>query len=117
MAGGTNCQVHFFMHDGTKLDEIPKQDAWVWCAHAHPKSGHIAVGDQTGSIRFYSLQFAPAHALHRDRYAYRSGLTDVVVQHLVTEQKVCIKCNDFVRKVAISRVRTILGVLLILSAT
>lgn len=37
----------------------------------------------------------------QDRYAYRDTMTDVIVQHLITEQKVRIKCRDYVKKIAV----------------
>jgi len=43
------------------------------------------------------------HGLYRERYAYRDFMTDVVVQHMLTEQKIRIKCRDYVR---ICRTRT-----------
>jgi intraflagellar transport protein 122 len=39
----------------------------------------------------------------QDRYAYRDTMTDVIVQHLITEQKVRIKCRDYVKKIAVYR--------------
>jgi hypothetical protein len=39
--------------------------------------------------------------LSQDRYAYRDTMTDVIVQHLITEQKVRIKCRDYVKKIAV----------------
>ncbi|KAF5403013.1 Intraflagellar transport protein [Paragonimus heterotremus] len=43
--------------------------------------------------------------LYRDRYAYRESLTDVVVQHLSTQQKARIKCRDYVKKIAVYKNR------------
>jgi intraflagellar transport protein 122 len=31
-------------------------------------------------------------ATYRDRYAFRENITDVIVQHFLTEQKVFIQC-------------------------
>lgn len=41
------------------------------------------------------------HGLYRERYAFRENMTDVIIQHLITEQKVRIKCRDLVKKIAI----------------
>ncbi|CAE7873602.1 ift122, partial [Symbiodinium sp. KB8] len=40
-----------------------------------------------------------------NRYAYRDTMTDVIVQHMITEQRVRIKCRDYVKKIAVYRDR------------
>lgn len=82
-----------------------------------------AVGCQDGTVACYQLTFSTVHGLHKDRYAYRENMTDVVVQHLLTDKigtivffmfrldctywkelfSVRIKCRDLVKKVAIHR--------------
>lgn len=39
------------------------------------------------------------------RYAYRERMTEVVVQNLVTEEMVHIKCRDLVKKIAVYKNR------------
>ena len=45
------------------------------------------VGCQEVTISFYQLIFSTVHGLYKDRYAYRDSMTDVIVQHLINEQK------------------------------
>ncbi|KAJ1546612.1 hypothetical protein HK096_004918, partial [Nowakowskiella sp. JEL0078] len=58
-----------------------------------------------GSISVYNVVFNTVHGLYQDRYAYRENMTDVVIQHLATDQRARIKCRDFVKKIAIYRDR------------
>lgn len=53
----------------------------------------------------YNIAFTTVHALYRERYAFRENMCDVIIQHLVSGQKVRIKCRDLVHKIAIYRNR------------
>ena len=46
-----------------------------------------AVGCQDGTIAYYQLIFSTVHGLYKDRYAYRDNMTDIIIQHLITDQK------------------------------
>ena len=46
-----------------------------------------AVGCQDGTIAYYQLIFGVVHGLYKDRYAYRDNMTDVIIQHLITDHK------------------------------
>lgn len=85
--------LQLYTKEGVFLAEVGKRSSWVWAARARPKASAIACGCEDGSITMYSVTLGTVHALHGDRYAYREHMTDVVVQHLITEQKVRIRCR------------------------
>lgn len=104
VVAGVNKQLQLFTRDGIKLGPLGEQhDSWIWSAAVHPNGSAIAVGCQNGSLAFYNLAFNTVHALYRERYAFRENMCDVIIQHLVSGQKVRIKCRDLVHKIAIYR--------------
>ncbi|KYN32363.1 hypothetical protein ALC56_13220 [Trachymyrmex septentrionalis] len=64
-----------------------------------------ALGAQDGTITYLQLSWNIVHGLYGDRYAYRENMTDVIIQHLITNQKVRIKCKDLVCRIAVYRNR------------
>ncbi|KAM6121200.1 intraflagellar transport protein 122 homolog [Pterocles gutturalis] len=105
LLGGSDKQVSLFTKDGVRLGTIGEPSSWVWTCKAKPDSNYVAVGCQDGTISFYQLIFSTVHGLYKDRYAYRDSMTDVIVQHLITEQKVRIKGRELVKKIAIYKNR------------
>jgi len=105
LIGGSNKQAMLCTREGAKLCVISDRQEWVWTVKYRPNHNAIALGDNGGGIMMINLQFLTVHGLYKDRYAYREHMTDVIVQHLLTEQKVRIKCRDYVKKVAVFRDR------------
>ncbi|KAK7101404.1 intraflagellar transport protein 122 homolog isoform X1 [Littorina saxatilis] len=103
--GGANKQCTLHTKEGVKLGIVGEQMSWVWCCAVKPDSNYVAVGCQDGTLAYYQLMFSTVHGLYKDRYAYRDNMTDVIIQHLITDQKVRIKCRDLVKKIAIYRNR------------
>ncbi|KAK5894894.1 hypothetical protein CesoFtcFv8_011539, partial [Champsocephalus esox] len=103
--GGSDKQASLYTKDGVRLGSIGEQNAWVWTCRVKPDSNFVVMGCQDGTIACYQLIFSTVHGLYKDRYAYRDSMTDVIVQHLITEQKVRIKCRELVKKIAIYRNR------------
>ncbi|KAM5279663.1 intraflagellar transport protein 122 homolog [Ctenodactylus gundi] len=105
LLGGSDKQVSLFTKDGVRLGTVGEQNSWVWTCKEKPDSNYVVIGCQDGTIAFYQLVFSTVHGLYKDRYAYRDSMTDVIVQHLITEQKVRIKCKELVKKIAIYKNR------------
>ncbi|XP_076048143.1 intraflagellar transport protein Oseg1 [Oratosquilla oratoria] len=105
LLGGSNKACLLYTREGVKLGTIGEQQSWVWCCAARPDSNFVAVGCQDGTIAYYQLIFSTVHGLYKERYAFRENMTDVIIQHLITEQKVRIKCRDLVKKIAIYKHR------------
>ncbi|KAG8002573.1 hypothetical protein GBF38_015038 [Nibea albiflora] len=103
--GGSDKQASLYTKDGVRLGTIGEQHSWVWTCRVKPDSNFVVLGCQDGTIACYQLIFSTVHGLYKDRYAYRDSMTDVIVQHLITEQKVRIKCRELVKKIAIYRNR------------
>lgn len=57
-----------------------------------------ALGCQDGIVTYLQLSWDIIHGLYGDRYAFRENMTDVIIQNLITSQKVRIKCKDLVSK-------------------
>lgn len=53
----------------------------------------------------YQMVINTVHGLYKERYAYRENMTDVIVQNLISEVKVRIKCKDLVKKLAVYKNR------------
>lgn len=103
--GGSDKQASLYTKDGVRLGSIGEQNSWVWTCGVRPDSNFVVLGCQDGTITCYQLIFSTVHGLYKDRYAYRDNMTDVIVQHLITEQKVRIRCRELVKKIAIYRNR------------
>ncbi|KAG0443106.1 hypothetical protein HPB47_015278 [Ixodes persulcatus] len=103
--GGSCREARVYTREGVCVGPVARHNSWVWCCRARPDSSHLAVGCQDGTIAYYELGFSTVHSLYRERYAYRENMADVIIQHLVTDEKVRIKCRDLVKKLAIYKHR------------
>ncbi|KAF1322110.1 Intraflagellar transport protein, partial [Globisporangium splendens] len=93
------------LHTDFVSRSIADLENWVWAIKARPKTNFVAVGCEDGSISVHCLVFGTVHGIYQERYAYRENITDVIVQHLMTEQKVRIRTRDCVKKLSVYRDR------------
>ncbi|CAH2035326.1 unnamed protein product, partial [Iphiclides podalirius] len=87
------------------ISMLSTQQEWVWAITPSKSHNTLAVACQDGSLWCYQVVFSTVHGLYRERYAYRENITDVIIQHLTTGNKVRIKCHDRVQKIAIYKHR------------
>jgi len=102
---GSGKKVQLWTREGIFLGNIAEKDDWVWSLAIKPRLTNICVGCNAGTVTMYQIIFSTVHGLYQDRYAYREAMTDVIIQHLVTEQKVRIRCKDYVKKISVYRDR------------
>lgn len=105
LVGGSNKKAVLYKRDGVELCDAAPADDWIWAAKQRPGQNFFAMAHNDGRISVHAMTFATVHGLYKDRYAYRDEMTDVIVQHLLTEQKVRIKCKDYVQKIAVYKNR------------
>jgi len=103
--GGSGKKVQLWSREGVFLGDIGERDDWIWSVAVRPRQNNVVVGCNDGTVMMYQVVFSTVHGLYQDRYAYRDVMTDVIIQHLVTEQKVRIRCKDYVKKIAVYRDR------------
>ncbi|KAI6231946.1 hypothetical protein M3Y95_00435200 [Aphelenchoides besseyi] len=105
LMGGSNKQLTIHTRDGNELGVMAQADSWIWAAKSRPNQATnnvtVAIACVDGTLACYQLMFSTVHSLHKDIYAYRDMLTDVVVQHLGRQRSIRIRCNNLVRKVAV----------------
>lgn len=104
---GCTGNVHCFTRDGVRLGTLgdTMDTSWIWSVAVHPNGQSYSIGCQNGTLSCFSLMPVTVHALYRERYAYREHMCDLIIQHLMSGQKVRIKCRDLVQKIAIYRQR------------
>ncbi|OMJ73010.1 hypothetical protein SteCoe_28414 [Stentor coeruleus] len=102
---GSDKKVSMWTRELVCLGAIITQKDWIWTVRIRPKTNCIGLGSNDGHIAVYQAGFSIVHGMHEERYAYRELMTNVIIQHLVTEQKVKIKCRDLVKKISIYKER------------
>uniref|UniRef100_A0A0X3PNB8 Intraflagellar transport protein 122 homolog n=1 Tax=Schistocephalus solidus TaxID=70667 RepID=A0A0X3PNB8_SCHSO len=103
--GGQNRKLMLYSYEGCQIGPLTEENSWILSCKQHPKERKIALACQDGTIRTIQYSIPVVHSLYRDRYAFRESISDVVIQHLLTEQKARIKCRDVVKKIAVFKNR------------
>ena len=108
ITGGSNRQVNLYTKDGIFLGPIcDKQTSWIKRAEFHPIENQLALCTHDGNLALVSIDFDFIYSVHRERYAFREKMTDVVIQHLRTDDKIRIKCHELVQNLSLNRNRLV----------
>ena len=102
---GSDKKITLWNKDGVLLGTIAEMKDWIWATAINPINKSIFAGANNGAIISSTVEFNVVHGLYQDRYAYRELMTDVIIQHLVTETRVKIRCRDYIKKIAIYKDR------------
>lgn len=102
---GSNKQVTLWNRDGVLLGKIGEINDWVWGVAVATENRAIFCAGNNGELQMHHVTMNLVHGLYQERYAYRELMTDVIIQHLVTETRVKIRCRDYIKKIAIYKDR------------
>jgi intraflagellar transport protein 122 len=103
--GSSNGSVDLYTKDCIYIGPIQKYEDWVWGVSVNAPYNVVVSGTSKGALKAHQVVFPMVHGLYKDRYAYRDQLTDVIIQHLVTDTRVRIRCRDYVKKIALFKER------------
>ena len=103
--GTSDGSVNLYTKDCIYIGPVCKQSDWVWGVSVNSVYNIVVSGTVKGQLKANQVVFPMVHGLYKDRYAYRDQLTDVIIQHLVTDVRVRIRCRDYVKKIALYKER------------
>lgn len=103
--GTSNGSVDLYTKDCLYIGPVQKYADWVWGTSVNAPHNIVVSGTSKGTLKAHQVLFPMVHGLYKDRYAYRDQLTDVIIQHLVTDVRVRIRCRDYVKKIALFKER------------
>ena len=105
VVAGTNKKLTLWNKEGVKLGEIGEMNDWIFSCAVQVDKNRVLGSSNSGQLVLYDLDFLVVHGLYNERYAYRDLMTDVIIQHLVTETRVKIRCRDHIKRISIYKDR------------
>ena len=103
--GGTNKKLTLWNKEGVKLGEIRKMNDWIFSCACMLDKNKVLGSTNQGELVVYDVDFLSVHDMYNERYAYRDLMTDVIIQHLITETRVKIRCRDYIKRISIYKDR------------
>jgi intraflagellar transport protein 122 len=101
---GTNNQAQLLSRQGNFIYTIANSSSWIWQVDILQDEKFGVVSDD-GEISMFQLSQSKIYSFQKEVYACRDNLTDILVQNLVTDKKVRIKCKEAVNLISIYKER------------
>lgn len=98
---GSNGKTSLYSKECSRLADLNQYNGWICSNACHSETERVVTGSNDGNITVLQMTFDVVHAISKDRYVFRENLTEVVIQHLLVDRKVRIKCKDMVEKVSL----------------
>jgi intraflagellar transport protein 122 len=90
---GTDKKVSLYSRDLGYLTDIATLEDWSWSSKFRPKSQEIAMTTNSGFITIHQLSKKNIFSSYHELYARRDNFTDVIVENIVMNQKLRVKCK------------------------
>ncbi|CAI2371085.1 unnamed protein product [Moneuplotes crassus] len=103
--GGTNKKLTLWNKEGVKLGEIGEMNDWIFSCSVQSETNKVLGSTNQGELKIHDVEFKTVHGLYNERYAHRDLMTDIIIQHLVSETRVKIRCRDYIRRISIYKDR------------
>ena len=114
LISGSNRKTSLYTKDGVLINSVCELESWVKCSCPDSSGKNlVAVGSENGEVAIFELFSSVVHSLYKEHYAYRNSMTDVIIQHLISDEKVRIKCRDLVKTLAVYKNRLAVSMTLV----
>lgn len=98
---GSHHKCSLYSKEGLSLFDLSTKTSWIWAHAYHPTSNRVVLGTESGGIDMIQVNYGAVHSLYSDKYAYQENLTEVIIQNLVNDKKVRIKCKDLIHRISL----------------
>ena len=97
---GSHHKCSLYSKEGLNLFDITTKSSWIWSHSYHTSTNRVVMGTESGGIDMVQVNYGAVHSLYFDKYAYQENLTEVIIQNLISDKKVRIKCKDLIHRIS-----------------
>jgi len=98
---GSNKEALMCTKHGKKIQALLTREEWIWSIKVDPTSNKIAIGDDGGTLAISEITLAPLYSSYKEKYAFRSNMTDLLIQNVVSGKMTRLKGEQVIEKVSL----------------